>query len=128
MTGQWTQSYRLKNPKMEGWMIKKRLILGGCLILCLFLFAPVLFSPDATVSVTVNFQSFLLLATDGTDTGNNLFSESESGDYNDSEACNFGNVNALGTEISGGDSMVDGIEGVLVDSAGNPLTAPPSHK
>jgi hypothetical protein len=112
-----------EEPKMEVWMIKKHLILGGCLILCLFLFAPVLFSPDATVSVTANFQSFLLLSTDGTDTGNDLFSEI--GDYTESEACNFGNVNAMGTAISGGDDMVDGIEGVLVDSTGNPLIGPP---
>jgi hypothetical protein len=114
-----------EEPKMEVCMIKKHLILGGCLILCLFLFAPELFSPDATVSVTANFQSFLLLATDGTDTGNDLFSEAEDGDYSASEVCRFGNVNALGTGISGGDSMVDGIEGVLVDSTGNPLIGPP---
>lgn len=104
-------------------MIKRHLILGGSLIICLFLFAPVLFSPDATVSVTANFQSFLLLSTDGTDLGNDLFSEV--GDYTESEACNFGNVNALGTAISGGDSMVDGIEGVLVGSTGNPIIGPP---
>ena len=104
-------------------MIKKHLILGGCLILCLFLFAPVLYSPDATVSVTANFQSFLTLLTDGTDLGNDLFSEV--GDYTILEACNFGNVDALGTAISGGDSMVDGIEGVLVDINGDPIIGPP---
>jgi hypothetical protein len=109
-------------PKMEVCMIKKHLIIGGCLILCLFLLAPVLLSPDATVSVTANFQSLLLLATDGTDTGNNIFSEI--GDYTASEVCNFGSVDALGTPISGGDSMVDGIEGRPVDSNGNPLMNP----
>jgi hypothetical protein len=108
---------------MEVCMIKKHLILGGCLILCLFLFAPVLFSPDATVSVTANFQSFLTLLTDGTDPGSDLFSEV--GDYTILEACKFGNVDALGTAISGGDSLVDGIEGVLVDSTGNPISGPP---
>jgi hypothetical protein len=111
-----------EEPKMEVGMIKKRLILSGCLILCLFLFAPVLFSPDATVSVTANFQSLLLLATDGTDTGNNLFTEI--GDYTASEVCNFGSVDALGTAISGGDSMVNGQEGRPVDSTGNPLMNP----
>jgi hypothetical protein len=66
-----------------------------------------------------------LLATDGTDDGNDLFPEAEDGNYTASEACKFGNVDALGTAISGGDSMVEGIEGVLVDSSGNPLISPP---
>jgi len=115
-----------EEPRMEASMIKRHLIiLGGCLILCLFLFAQVFFSQDATVSVTANFQSFLTLLTDGTDTGNDLFPDTGDGDYTILEACNFGNVNALGTEISGGDPMVDGIEGVLVDSTGNPIISPP---
>lgn len=113
-------------------MIKKHLILGGCLILCLFLFAPVLFSPDATVSVTANFQSFLMLLTDGTDTGNTLIPDTGPTDYSLLEACNFGNVDANGTEISGGDVMVNLVEGQAVDSTGhpasNPLPPPPRKR
>lgn len=103
-------------------MIKKRLILSGCLILCLFLFAPVLFSPDATVSVTANFQSFLILLTDGTDTGNKLLFDPT--DYSANENCKFGNVDANGTEISGGDSMVNLVGGVPVDSTGHQASNP----
>ncbi|MCP2521022.1 hypothetical protein NLD30_11345 [SCandidatus Aminicenantes bacterium Aminicenantia_JdfR_composite] len=62
----------------------------------------------------------MVLLVDGTDDGNNLLG----GDYSQNENCNFGNVDAIGTAITGGDSMVNNITGTPVDASGNPLTSP----
>jgi hypothetical protein len=109
-----------EKSKMEVCMLKKGFILVGGLMLCLFLFAPALFCPDATVSVTANFQSFLTLLVDGTDVGNSLIL----GHYSASEACNFGLVDARGTSITGGDISVNGQTGLPVDSTGGGLVSP----
>jgi hypothetical protein len=109
-----------EEPKMEICMLKKGFFLAGCLMLCLFLFAPALLSPDATVSVTANYSSFLTLLVDGTDAGDSLIL----GNYSTSEACNFGLVDARGTAITGGDSSVNGQTGIPVDSAGYGLSSP----
>jgi len=102
-------------------MLKKFLVGGVTLAFCFFLSAPLVDTQEsADVTVNADFQSILILLVDGTDTGNNLLS----GHYSTDETCEFGDVDALGTAISNGDTMVNGISGTPVDSSGNALTSP----
>jgi hypothetical protein len=101
-------------------MLKKFLVGGSVLAFCFFLSVPLVNTQQtADVTVSAQFQSILILLVDGTDDGHNLLG----GDYTTSENCNFGNVDAIGTAITGGDTMVNGITGTPVDASGNPLTS-----
>jgi len=104
-------------------MLKKLLVGGVVLAFCFFLSAPLVDTQtqeSANVTVNADFQSILILLVDGTDDGHSIFS----GHYSTGETCDFGNVDAIGTAISGGDTMVNGIRGVPVDASGNPLSSP----
>ena len=100
----------------------KKLFVGGFALSVLFFLSVPLVNTQQTANVTVSasFQSILILLVDGTDYGHNLLT----GDYTTDESCNFGNVDAIGTAISGGDTMVNGIAGIPVDASGNQLTSP----
>jgi hypothetical protein len=107
-------------------MAKKNLVFCSALVLCL-LFVPAGFDAQETpISTTVTVQAdindVLVLIIDGTDDGENLYSE----DYDTSETCNLGTVDALGTPITGGvaDPAVNNVKGDPVDASGNELTSP----
>jgi hypothetical protein len=104
-------------------MAKINLVFCSALVLCL-LFVPASFDAQETKSSAVTVQAdindVLVLIIDGTDVGENLYSE----DYTTSETCNLGTVDALGTPITGGDIAVNNVKGDPVDASGNELTSP----
>jgi hypothetical protein len=104
-------------------MAKKNLVFCSALVLCLFS-VPASFDAQETKSSAVTLQAdindVLVLIIDGTDVGENLYSE----DYTTNETCILGTVDALGTPITGGDPAVTNQEGDPVDASGNELTSP----
>ena len=104
-------------------MTKKELVFCSALMLSL-LFVPASFDAQETKSSAVTVQAdindVLVLIIDGTDLGENLYSE----DYTTSETCNLGTVDALGTPITGGDPGVNNVKGDPVDASGNELKSP----
>ena len=109
--------------KEGGGVAKNKLVFCSALVLCL-LFVPAGFNAQETKSSAVTLQAdindVLVLIIDGTDVGENLYSE----DYTTNETCILGTVDALGTPITGGDPAVNNQEGDPVDASGKELTSP----
>jgi hypothetical protein len=107
--------HRRREKKEEKMRIKTFII--SMMVLFLGTGLSLLGQTSAQVTVNANIQAVSELILDGTDPGGK-----NPTNYSTAETCNFGQVDAIGTAISGGDALVNTITGIPVDVSGADLS------